>query len=148
MPMVELTTTRGALDEATTQRLAAELSTLVLVLEAAPLADFGDAPHMQALSWCFVNEQDVSLGGQVHEKPIYRVTVTVPEGAPGLFGPLAEGNRRKLVERATRPSSRPRARRTPRSRRIGSGSICARSPMSTGAAAVRSSPCRTWPTTA
>jgi phenylpyruvate tautomerase PptA (4-oxalocrotonate tautomerase family) len=99
--MVELTTTRGALDEATKQRLAAELSTLVLELEAAPFANFGDAPHMQALSWCFVNEQDVFLGGRVHKKPIYRVTVTIPEGAPGVFGPLAEGNRRKLVERAT-----------------------------------------------
>lgn len=101
MPMVELTMTRGALDEATKQRLAAELSTLALELEAAPFANFGDDPHMQALSWCFVNEQDVFLGGQVHDKPIYRVTVTIPEGAPGVFGPLAEGNRRKLVERAT-----------------------------------------------
>ena len=45
MPMVELTTTRNALGEATKQRLAAELSTIVLELEAAPFADFGDDPH-------------------------------------------------------------------------------------------------------
>ena len=101
MPMVELTTTHGALDEEMKQRLAAELSTIVLELEAAPFADFGDDPHMQAMSWCFVNEQDVFLGGQVHKKPIYRVTVTIPDGAPGVFGPLAERNRRKLVERVT-----------------------------------------------
>ena len=99
--MVELTTTRNALGEATKQRLAAELSTIVLELEAAPFADFGDDPHMQAMSWCFVNEQDVFLGGRVHEKPIYRVTVTIPDGAPGVFGPLAGRNRRKLVERVT-----------------------------------------------
>jgi phenylpyruvate tautomerase PptA (4-oxalocrotonate tautomerase family) len=100
VPMVELTTTRGALDEAAKQRLAAELSTIALELEAAPM-DFGDAPHMQALSWCFVNEQDVFVGGQRHAKPIYRVTVTIPEGAPGVFGPLAERGRERLVKRVT-----------------------------------------------
>jgi phenylpyruvate tautomerase PptA (4-oxalocrotonate tautomerase family) len=101
MPMVELTTTKGALDDAAKQRLAGELSTLALELEAAPFADFGDAPHMQALSWCFVNEQEVFVGGRPHAKPIYRVTVTIPEGAPGVFGPLAERGREKLVKRVT-----------------------------------------------
>ena len=101
MPMVELTTTKGALDDAAKQRLAAELSTIALELEAAPFADFGDAPHMQALSWCFVNEQEVFVGGRPHAKPIYRVTVTIPEGAPGVFGPLAERGREKLVKRVT-----------------------------------------------
>ena len=101
MPMVELTTTPGALDDDAKQRLAGELATLALEIEAAPFADFGGDPHMQALSWCFVNEQDVFVGGQRHAKPIYRVTVTIPEGAPGVFGPLAERGREKLVKRAT-----------------------------------------------
>ena len=101
MPMIELTTTKGALDDNAKQRLAGELSTIVLELEAAPLADFADAAHMQALTWCFVNEQDVFVGGQVHAKPIYRVTVTIPEGAPGVFGPLAKRGREKLVKRVT-----------------------------------------------
>jgi phenylpyruvate tautomerase PptA (4-oxalocrotonate tautomerase family) len=100
VPMVELTTTRGALDEAAKQRLAAELSTIALELEAAPM-DFSDAQHMQALSWCFVNEQDVFVGGLRQAKPIYRVTVTIPEGAPGVFGPLAERGRERLVKRVT-----------------------------------------------
>jgi phenylpyruvate tautomerase PptA (4-oxalocrotonate tautomerase family) len=100
MPMVELTTTKGALNDAAKQRLAGELSTIALELEAAPL-DFGDAAHMQALAWCFVNEQEVFVGGESHPKPIYRVTVTIPEGAPGVFGPLAERGRDKLVERVT-----------------------------------------------
>jgi phenylpyruvate tautomerase PptA (4-oxalocrotonate tautomerase family) len=99
--MVEITTTKGALDDAAKQRLAGELSTLALELEAAPFADFGDDPHMQALSWCFVNEQEVFVGGRAPAKPIYRVTVTVPEGAPGLLGPLAERGREKLVKRVT-----------------------------------------------
>ena len=101
MPMIELTTTKGALDDDAKQRLAGELSTIVLELEAAPLADFGDAPHMQALTWCFVNEQEVFVGGRPHAKPIYRVIVTIPEGAPGVFGPLAKRGREKLVKRVT-----------------------------------------------
>jgi phenylpyruvate tautomerase PptA (4-oxalocrotonate tautomerase family) len=101
MPMVEITTTKGALDDAAKQRLAGELATLVLALEAAPMVDFGDTEHMQALAWCFVNEQEVFVGGQVLAKPIYRVTVTLPEGAPGLLGPLAERGREKLVKRVT-----------------------------------------------
>jgi phenylpyruvate tautomerase PptA (4-oxalocrotonate tautomerase family) len=99
--MVELTTTPGALEDDAKQRLAGELSTIALELEAAPFADFGGDPHMQALSWCFVNEQEVFVGGQAHPKPIYRVTVTIPEGAPGVFGPLAERGREKLVKRVT-----------------------------------------------
>ncbi len=101
MPMVELTTTKGALDDAAKQRLAGELSTIVLELEAAPYADFGDSAHVQAAAWCFVNEQEVFVGGRPQEKPIYRVTVTIPEGAPGVFGPLAERGREKLGERVT-----------------------------------------------
>jgi phenylpyruvate tautomerase PptA (4-oxalocrotonate tautomerase family) len=101
VPMIELTTTKGALDDAAKQRLAGELSTIALELEAAPLANFGDAAHMQALAWCFVNEQEVFVGGQAHAKPIYRVTVTIPEGAPGVFGPLAKRGREKLVKRVT-----------------------------------------------
>jgi len=100
MPMVELTTTKGALDDAAKQRLAGELSTIVLELEAAPL-DFSDAAHMQAVAWCFVNEQEVFVGGKSLPKPIYRVIVTIPEGAPGVFGPLEERGREELVERVT-----------------------------------------------
>jgi len=101
MPMVELTTTRGALDDDVKQELAAELATIALDVEAGPAVSFGEDEHMQALSWCFVNEQDVFVGGRVHPKPIYRVTVTIPEGAPGVFGPLAKRGREVLVERVT-----------------------------------------------
>jgi phenylpyruvate tautomerase PptA (4-oxalocrotonate tautomerase family) len=101
MPMIELTTTKGALDDSAKQRLAAELSTIALEVEAAPLARFGDTAHMQALAWCFINEQDVFVGGQSIAKPIYRVIVTIPEGAPGVFGPLAGRGRETLVKRVT-----------------------------------------------
>ena len=91
MPMIELTTTKGALDDDAKQRLAGELATITLQLEAGPMVDFGDDDHMQ----------EIFVGGQPQPKPIYRVTVTLPEGAPGLFGPLAVRGREKLVERVT-----------------------------------------------
>jgi hypothetical protein len=100
VPMIELTTTKGALDDATKQQLAGELATIVIELEAAPYADFGDSAHVQAAAWTFVNEQDVFVGGQILPKPIYRVTVTIPEGAP-VFGPVGERVREKLGERVT-----------------------------------------------
>jgi phenylpyruvate tautomerase PptA (4-oxalocrotonate tautomerase family) len=101
MPMVELTTTKGALDDEAKRQLAAELSSIALEVEAGPAVDFSDDDHMQAVAWCFVNEQDVFAGGQVLEKPLYRVTVTMPEGAPGLFGPLAGRGREKLIQKVT-----------------------------------------------
>ena len=101
MPMVELTTTKGALDEGARRQLAGELSSIALEVEAGPAVDFSDDDHMQALAWCFVNEQDVFAGGQALEKPLYRITVTMPEGAPGLFGPIAGRGRQKLIQKVT-----------------------------------------------
>jgi phenylpyruvate tautomerase PptA (4-oxalocrotonate tautomerase family) len=101
MPMVELTTTKGALDDAAKQRLAGELSSIALEVEAGPAVDFSDDDHMQAVAWCFVNEQDVFAGGRVLEKPLYRITVTMPEGAPGLFGPFPERGRQILIQKVT-----------------------------------------------
>jgi phenylpyruvate tautomerase PptA (4-oxalocrotonate tautomerase family) len=57
--------------------------------------------YVQALAWCFVNEQQVFVGGRRLTKPLYRVVATFPEGAPGLWGPLCERNRQKLIERVT-----------------------------------------------
>jgi phenylpyruvate tautomerase PptA (4-oxalocrotonate tautomerase family) len=101
VPMVELTTTKEALGDEAKQQLAGELSSIALEVEAGPAVDFSDDDHMQAVAWCFVNEQDVFAGGQVLEKPLYRITVTMPEGAPGLFGPLAGRGREKLIQKVT-----------------------------------------------
>lgn len=100
MPMVDLTLTPGALDEETKQALAGELARILLDFEAAPFNEFGEEEHMRALSWCFVSEQDMFMGGIRHDKPAYRVVLTVPEGAP-VFGPLAAGVRAKMFERVT-----------------------------------------------
>jgi phenylpyruvate tautomerase PptA (4-oxalocrotonate tautomerase family) len=101
MPMIEVTTTKGALDDDAKQRLADELSTIVLELEAAPLADFSETKHMEAITWCFVNEQEVFVGGNPFPKPLYRVVCTLPEGASGVLGPLAGPGREQLVKRVT-----------------------------------------------
>jgi len=101
MPMVDMTITPGALDEEAKQRLAGELSRLILELEAGPRSGFEEMPHMQALSWCFIDEQEILLGGQRHHKPVYRVVVTVPEGASGLLGPRGAQGRETLVQRVT-----------------------------------------------
>jgi len=101
MPMIELTTTKGALDDDAKQLLAGELASLALELEAGSAIDFSGDEHMQALAWCFVNEQEVFVGGRQFPKPIYRVVFSLPEGAPGLFGPLAAPGREALVKRAT-----------------------------------------------
>jgi hypothetical protein len=45
MPMVELTTSKGALDEAAKQRLVFELATIALEIEAAPSAEFGEVDY-------------------------------------------------------------------------------------------------------
>jgi phenylpyruvate tautomerase PptA (4-oxalocrotonate tautomerase family) len=101
VPMVELTTTKAALDDEAKQQLASELASIALEVEAGPAVDFSDDDHMQALAWCFVNEQEVFAGGRVLDKPLYRITVTMPEGAPGLFGPFAGRGREKLIEKVT-----------------------------------------------
>jgi len=103
MPMIEVTASKGALaDDHIKQRLAADLGSIALELEASPGVHFEEMPHMQALAWCFFNEQDIFAGGQPPENPLYRVTVTIPDGSPGLFGPLAARGRALLVERVTR----------------------------------------------
>jgi phenylpyruvate tautomerase PptA (4-oxalocrotonate tautomerase family) len=144
MPMIELTTTRGALDDDAKRRLGAELSTIALEVEAGPMTGFGDKAHMQALSWCFVSEQDVFVGGRPHAKPIYRVTVTIPEGAPGVFGPLAERGREILVERVTAAVLAAEGSDNTMVERTASGSTYVRSATATGRASGRSSPCRSW----
>jgi hypothetical protein len=101
MPMIEITTTKGALEGEVKRELAGRLSSLVLEVEAGPNVRFDDVEHMQALAWCFVREEDVFAGGKELAKPLYRIDVTLPEGAPGVSGPLASRGRAILVRRAT-----------------------------------------------
>lgn len=101
MPMIEITTTPRALDDAAKRRLAGTLASIALELEAGPGVAFDKLDHMQAMAWCFINEQEILAGGQDPAKPLYRITVTIPDGAPGVFGPLAARGRELLVQKVT-----------------------------------------------
>jgi phenylpyruvate tautomerase PptA (4-oxalocrotonate tautomerase family) len=82
MPQIELTVPRGALSDAATDELMAELTTTLLRWEGAPT----DSPGAKELSWGYVHEvapERTYHGGAnaAGGAPRYRVDVTVPEGA-------------------------------------------------------------------
>src|SRR3954465_9872269 len=67
--MVELTTTKGALDEATRQRLAGELSTIVLELEAAPFQPSAPSEQADQSLKLSVTDGQVALSDTVDLEP-------------------------------------------------------------------------------
>jgi phenylpyruvate tautomerase PptA (4-oxalocrotonate tautomerase family) len=94
MPMIDITMSRGALDENAKAKLADRLSGDLIELEGAV-----DNPFVRAITWCFIHErEDIFVGGEPTDKPVYRVVITIPEGV-GLYGPLGIENRRTLVKR-------------------------------------------------
>jgi phenylpyruvate tautomerase PptA (4-oxalocrotonate tautomerase family) len=99
VPMIDLTLEEGALAEEAKASLARELTAAVIELEGAP-----DNQYVRAITWCFVDERrpgSVHVGGAPAARPVYRVVLTVPEGAPGIQGPLRAANRERLVARVT-----------------------------------------------
>ncbi len=99
MPMIDLTLPGGALDAGACAQLVEDLTAKLLHWEGAP-----DNPATRALSWCFVHrlpEGSVNRGGKPAELPIYRVFLTVPQGTPGLHGPLNAERRSALAREVT-----------------------------------------------
>jgi phenylpyruvate tautomerase PptA (4-oxalocrotonate tautomerase family) len=99
MPMFDLTLQAGALDADARAQLVEDLTTKLLQWEGAP-----DNPATRALSWGFVHElpeDAVNRGGKPAEPPIYRVFLTVPQGTPGLHGPLNAERRSGLTREVT-----------------------------------------------
>lgn len=99
MPMIDLTLEEGALTEEAKASLIGELTATLIELEGAP-----DNDYVRAISWCFVDQRpagSIHVGGAPGARPVYRVVLTVPEGAPGLQGPLGAANRERLVKRIT-----------------------------------------------
>jgi phenylpyruvate tautomerase PptA (4-oxalocrotonate tautomerase family) len=97
--MIDLTLEEGALAEEAKASLARELTAAVIELEGAP-----DNQYVRAITWCFVDERpagSIHVGGAPSRRPVYRAVLTVPEGAPGIVGPLGAANRERLVERVT-----------------------------------------------
>ncbi|MGD0452532.1 MAG: Tautomerase enzyme [Solirubrobacteraceae bacterium] len=97
MPMIDITMSEGALDVEARKALAERVSSDLIELEGAV-----DNPYARSITWCFIDERrEIYVAGIPAEKPVYRVVLTVPEGVPGLYGPLTVENRRTLVRRVT-----------------------------------------------
>lgn len=99
MPMIDLTLPEDALTEAATVGLVEELTSALIEGEGAP-----DNEYVRAITWVFVDRRPpsaISVGGSRPDKPVYRVVLTVPEGAPAVHGPLMAVGRGRLVRRVT-----------------------------------------------
>ena len=94
MPMIDLTLPAGALQGSALTTLVEDLTTTVLHWEGV-----ADNPATRAVAWAFVHELPsgaVNVGGRPAELPIYRVFLTMPQGLPGITGPLNEQRRNAL----------------------------------------------------
>src|SRR5688572_8242401 len=96
MPMIELTLPQGALDKGAQDDLMEKLTFALLRWEGAP----EDSDAAKTVSWGYVDERpagNVYQGGKPEpQQPIYRVKVTVPDGA------LNDEKKSGLVAEATR----------------------------------------------
>jgi phenylpyruvate tautomerase PptA (4-oxalocrotonate tautomerase family) len=99
MPMIDVTLQEGALTDEARDQLVRDLTTALIKHEGAP-----DNDYVRSVTWCFVDERParaIAVGGDLDAAPVYRVTMTIPEGTPGLHGPLNEGRRLALVRDVT-----------------------------------------------
>ena len=106
MPMFDLTLPAGALEPSALATLVEGITTALLHWEGAP-----DNPVSRSAAWGFVHELPegaINVGGEPVELPVYRVFLTVPQGTPGIHGPLNEQRRNKLVARGDRARARGR----------------------------------------
>jgi phenylpyruvate tautomerase PptA (4-oxalocrotonate tautomerase family) len=94
MPMMDVTYPQGALTPDARERLAEELTTVLLRAERAP-----DTEFFRSVTWVYLHELPegaVLAAGRPVAAPTFRVEVTTPEGA------LSDRRRKELVGEATR----------------------------------------------
>lgn len=94
MPLIELSYPAGTFDEETRTALVDDLSTVLLRAERAP-----DTEFFRSITWAFVNEfpaGTVLQGGRPVAEPVFRLNISVPEGA------LSDRRKQELVSEATR----------------------------------------------
>jgi phenylpyruvate tautomerase PptA (4-oxalocrotonate tautomerase family) len=100
MPMIDLTYPEGALEPGARAEAVEKLTAALLRNEGA-----NDNEQTRAMSWTVVHELPpyaLNVGGAPAERPVYRLTITVPEGT--LLqgpGPVGAQSRRGLVREAT-----------------------------------------------
>jgi phenylpyruvate tautomerase PptA (4-oxalocrotonate tautomerase family) len=92
--MIDLTYPAGTFSEQDRRALAENLTSVLLRAERAP-----DTEFFRSITWVFANElpqSAVFAAGSPVDEPIFRVQVSVPEGA------LSERRKEELVAEATR----------------------------------------------
>ncbi|MEH6737703.1 MAG: hypothetical protein V7695_04040 [Sulfitobacter sp.] len=99
MPMIDITMEEGSISPPKLEGLIEDLTVALIKGEGAP-----DNEYVRSLTWCFVDQRPkgaINVGGTAPAKPRYRITLTVPEGAPRIHGPLMQSSREYLSKRAT-----------------------------------------------
>lgn len=99
MPMIDFVMSEGSISPQKLEELVENLSTALIKGEGAP-----DNEYTRSLTWCFVDQRprtEICVGGRPPEKPRYRITLTVPAGAPLIYGPLMKAAREALCKEAT-----------------------------------------------
>jgi phenylpyruvate tautomerase PptA (4-oxalocrotonate tautomerase family) len=76
MPLIDLHVPAGALPEGVGESLLEELATILLRWEGAP-----DTPFFREITWTYLHEATLAVGGRPGGAPRYRVEVSVPAGA-------------------------------------------------------------------
>jgi phenylpyruvate tautomerase PptA (4-oxalocrotonate tautomerase family) len=97
MPLMDLTDPAGALSADTLDGLSEELTTVLLRAERAP-----DTDLFRTITWLHVHElpqSSVRAAGRPVAEPVFRLDVTVPDGA------LSDRRKQELVAEATRAIS-------------------------------------------
>ena len=99
MPMIDIVMTEGSISRQKLDELVEKLSTALIHGEGAP-----DNEYTRSVTWCFLDQRPknaICVGGRPPEKPHYRITLTVPVGAPRIHGPLMKAARQALSREAT-----------------------------------------------
>jgi phenylpyruvate tautomerase PptA (4-oxalocrotonate tautomerase family) len=97
MPLIDLYVPADALAPGARTELVDELTTVLLRAERAP-----DTQFFRDITWAYVHEfseGQIHTAGQPAAKPVFRVQVTVPQGA------LSDRRKQELVSEATRAIS-------------------------------------------
>jgi phenylpyruvate tautomerase PptA (4-oxalocrotonate tautomerase family) len=98
--MIDIVMTEGSIGPQKIEELVENLSTALINGEGAP-----DNEYTRSVTWCFVDQRPknaICVGGRPPEKPRYRITLTVPIGAPRIYGPLMKAARQALIAETTK----------------------------------------------
>lgn len=99
MPQIEMHIPKGAITPDAKATLVDKVSKLLLKMEGAP-----ETAEALGITWCYVREYekaDLNVGGKPAPYPVYRVVLTIPEGATGFHGPAMRERRGAMVRKTT-----------------------------------------------